>query len=334
MRTLILPVITLLLLITTISEQPRNNPLPIIDMHLHAQRANAQGPPPAPICAPFPFWPERDPGAQPLDYAINFNKKPVCANPLWSPMTDQEIMNQSLEILERRNITAVTSGSLDLVQQWKQAKPNRIIPALQFNVKGGPSIDNLRQWVKEGKIAVFGEMTDQYQGIAPDDPAYEPYLALAEELDIPVGIHIGTGPPGAPYLAPQPTKYRARLHSPLSLEEPLTRHPRLRVYVMHAGWPMIDNMLAMLYAHPQLYVDVGVIVYILPRAEFYRYLQRLVEAGFGRRVMFGSDQMIWPQAIEKAIESIEKAPFLSEEQKRDIFYNNAARFLRFNNTGK
>jgi uncharacterized protein len=29
-----------------------------------------------------------------------------------------------------------------------------------------------------------------------------------------------------------------------------------------------------------------------------------------------------------AIARIESAPFLSAEQKRDIFYNNAARFLR------
>lgn len=44
--------------------------------------------------------------------------------------------------------------------------------------------------------------------------------------------------------------------------------------------------------------------------------------------MFGSDQMIWPGVIEPAIRSIEAAPFLTARQKRDIFYNNAARFLR------
>jgi hypothetical protein len=41
-----------------------------------------------------------------------------------------------------------------------------------------------------------------------------------------------------------------------------------------------------------------------------------------------SDQMIWPGVIERAVAVIEEAPFLSQEQKRDIFYNNAARFLR------
>jgi predicted TIM-barrel fold metal-dependent hydrolase len=44
--------------------------------------------------------------------------------------------------------------------------------------------------------------------------------------------------------------------------------------------------------------------------------------------MLGSDQMIWPGAIEPSIEVIEEAPFVSAAQKRDVLYNNAARFLR------
>jgi len=44
--------------------------------------------------------------------------------------------------------------------------------------------------------------------------------------------------------------------------------------------------------------------------------------------MFGSDQMVWSDRIEKTVESIEQADFLTAQQKEDIFYNNAARFLR------
>jgi predicted TIM-barrel fold metal-dependent hydrolase len=173
---------------------------------------------------------------------------------------------------------------------------------------------------------VLAEVGIQYQGILPDDPVFEPYLALAESRDIPVGIHIGIGPSGSPYLdAPG---YRARMHSPLVLEEALVRHPRLRLYIMHAGWPLIDDLLAVLWTHPQVQVDTGAIAAVLPRAEFHRFLQRIVEAGFVNRVMFGSDQMTWPGMIERALDAIESAPFLSEPQKRDILYNNAARFLR------
>jgi predicted TIM-barrel fold metal-dependent hydrolase len=50
--------------------------------------------------------------------------------------------------------------------------------------------------------------------------------------------------------------------------------------------------------------------------------------GFGKRIMFGSDEMVWPGTIPMVIESIESADFLSEVQKCDIFCRNAVRFLR------
>lgn len=76
-------------------------------------------------------------------------------------------------------------------------------------------------------------------------------------------------------------------------------------------------------------VEVSMLANVEPRTGFYRYLKAIVDAGYDERVMFGSDQMVWPGIIEPAIDAIEKAPFLTRRQKRDIFYNNAARFLRF-----
>ena len=38
--------------------------------------------------------------------------------------------------------------------------------------------------------------------------------------------------------------------------------------------------------------------------------------------------MVWPEVIGRAIDRIEGLPFLTDQQKRDILYNNAARFLR------
>jgi predicted TIM-barrel fold metal-dependent hydrolase len=33
------------------------------------------------------------------------------------------------------------------------------------------------------------------------------------------------------------------MHSALTIEEVLVKHPKLRVYIMHAGYPMIDDLL-------------------------------------------------------------------------------------------
>jgi hypothetical protein len=75
-------------------------------------------------------------------------------------------------------------------------------------------------------------------------------------------------------------------------------------------------------------VDIAANDWNLPRAEFHEHLKRLIDAGFEKRILFGSDQTILPEGIAKAVEGVESARFLTRAQKRDIFYNNAARFLR------
>lgn len=304
-------------------------PPPIIDMHLHALPLDAVGPA-MPMCvgpARLPRWDQRETYADHM--ARFFAGREDCIAKLPTAHSQEALMEESLAVLERRNIFAVTSGPLPLVEAWRAAAPERVLPALMLALEmmgPPPSVDEIRALHGEGRLAVLGEVVTQYEGIAPDDERLAPYWAMAEELDIPVAIHVGTGPPGAAYL--DTPGYRGRLHSALTMEEVLVRHPRLRVYLMHAGFPMLEDVLTLMYAHPQVHVDVGAIAFGAPRAMFHRYLQALFEAGVGDRVMFGSDQMLWPGLIEQAIRSIEDAPFLSEAQKRDVLYHNAARFLR------
>lgn len=319
----ILPGLALALLVAT-SALARE---PIIDMHLHALAAGDQGPPPLAMCAPLSPMPTWDAAKPASESFLDPFKAPRCADPIWSPKTDDEIMRKTLEIMERRNIIGVVSGRFAKVKTWRAAAPDRVIPSLMPSMPPTTALTaELAKAKAAGQIAVVGELGLQYEGVSPDDPKMEPLWAAAEANDLPVAIHMGPGPPGVAYMPG--SGYRARLSSPLLLEEVLLRHPRLRVNMMHAGFPMLDDTLAVLYAHPQVYVDTGVIAYTQPRPAFHRYLQALVDAGFGERIMFGSDQMVWPETIERAIAAIEEAPFLTPQQKRDILYNNAARFLR------
>jgi predicted TIM-barrel fold metal-dependent hydrolase len=307
--------------------QPQiRGPAPIIDMHMHALAADEQGPPPMGMCTPigeFPEWDQRRPYA---DIFIERFKRPQCKDPVWSPTTDEALMRETIAAMERLNVYGVLSGPYEHSSRWRKAAPTRFFPAYSFDHPDKVTPQRLEQLHRSGQLAVMGEVTTQYQGIEPTDPRLEPYWAMAERLDIPVQLHVGTGPFGVIYMGAK--GYRARLHSALSVEELLVKHPKLRIYLAHAGYPMIDDLLTLMYAHPQVYVDTGVIIFTQPRPAFYRYLERIFEAGFGKRVMFGTDQMVWPGVIERSIKVIEDAPFLTAEQKRDILYNNAARFLR------
>ena len=246
--------------ITVMAQQTKDVP-PIIDVHLHALPANSFGSPTPPVCTG-----DKDLVFAPIDPKNGYSllSMEACSAPMQAPQSDEQLQRDTLDRLDKYNIAAVTSGSPELVSKWREISPKRIIPGLAFNLHGAPSVETLRQLYRVVSLAVFGEAMTQYEGISPDDPAWEPYFALCEELDIPVGIHTGLGPPGASYFSSP--KYRARISNPLLLEDVLVRHPKLRLYVMHAGWPMSDQMVALLYAHPQVYVDVAVIDWAI-RAE-------------------------------------------------------------------
>ena len=278
----------------------QNGP-PIIDMHLHADLPPHEVAAGAPaVCRPEPC----DVGGR------------ATAN-------HEETLEKTLEAMDRYNIVKAFLSGVDpaVVQQWVEAAPGRFIPSPFILHPGKPDAKSLQPKYEAGRFAGVGEIATQLTGVAPNDPALDPYYDLAEKHDVPVLIHtLGIGPylPG----------FRVAAGSPLLLEEVLVRHPKLRLFVENAGYPYRDQMIAMMSQYPQLYSDVSTITWVIPRTAFYDYLEAFVRAGLGKRLMFGSDQMRWPEKIGEGVEAIRQAPFLSDQQKRDILYNNAARFLR------
>jgi uncharacterized protein len=302
---------------------------PVIDMHMHAWSLNEFGGQSVPACvgAKGTEMHGIDP-AKPFDFMAQAD----CKVMIQSPASDAGVLAATIAEMDRFNIVAgVIAGDRPMVASWRKQHPGRFIPAANFFVDDNRPPASyaaaLEAAVASGETQIFAEITPQYRGLSPDDPSLEPFYAMAERLDVPVGIHMGYGAPGGPYWVYP--KYRAALGNPLLLEDLLVRHPKMRLYVMHAGMPMADEMIMVMNAHPQVFVDISADNWGVPRKEFHAILKRLVDAGYGKRIMFGSDQMVWPETIPVAIASITEADFLSDGQKRDILYNNAARFLRF-----
>ena len=298
---------------------------PVIDVHVHAMDESFPG---GPICPNTSKFTASDPSSK----EASFGWAPEECTPKLYPAGRGEYLKSVVAEMERLNVTAVVFGDPKSVQKWKDAAPGRVIPGTSFS-QGQPGgrvpLDELRKDFSKDGFKVMGEIGLQYEGISPSDPSVDAYFALAEELDIPVAIHMGTGGSGRANVAMP--KFRGSMGNPLLLEELLARHPKLRVQVMHAGYPMIDNMLTLLQANSHVYVDIAGLIWSYPIKEVNRYIERLVEAGFEDRVMFGTDQLQWPKLMAYSISIIQNADYLTPEQKRDILYNNAARFLRLDN---
>jgi uncharacterized protein len=301
-----------------------NDVPPVLDVHVHAIDESFPG---GPMCPNTFNFTASDPGTKeaPFGWA-----QEECTPKLY-PAPKGEYIKDVVAEMKRLNVTAVVFGDPASVQKWRDAAPDRVIPGTSFSEGSGQQakrveLDQLRKDFTKDGFKVMGEIGLQYEGISPSDPSVDKYFALAEELDIPVAIHMGTGGSGRANLTS--SKFRGSKGDPLLLEELLARHPKLRVQVMHAGYPMIDNMLTLLQENSHVYVDVAGLIWSYPLKEVNRYIERLVEAGFEDRVMFGTDQLQWPGLMAYSISIIQNADYLTPKQKRDILYNNAARFLR------
>jgi predicted TIM-barrel fold metal-dependent hydrolase len=307
--------------ICSLAQKAASKHLPIIDVHVHAMKVN-----PAFAADLCPWFLSNMPGANPNSPAPPlFNTD--CALPLKAAKSDKEFQDSLIATMNRLNMTIIASGDAGIIRNWqKAAAPGRVIPSLSISSSEEMSVVAFTDSLSKGFYKVMGEVAPQYQGISPSDKSLDGYFAAAEKLNIPVGIHMGTG--GNGNININNPKYRASLGNPFLLEDMLARHPKLQVWVMHAGYPMMDEMLALMGANAYVYVDIAGMIWSYPLEEVNNYIKRLVQAGFGKRIMYGTDLMVWPKLLETSIGVIENASYLSSDQKRDILFNNAVRFFQ------
>lgn len=278
---------------------------PIIDMHMHARTSAIRGPDGAP--SPLPCFPA---DCEPYATLVE---------------SDDDVMRLAFEAMDRNNVVLgiVTDANLERVYQWSNARPGRFLAGVAVFNPARADTAALRVEFEADRLQVMGELATQYQGFAANDSENAPFFALADDLGVPLLIHaegVAGGSPTSPF--------RIADGHPEHLQEVLADYPDLRVWMENAAYPFLEEVIALMYRYPNVYADLSTITWIIPRAEFYRYLRALMDAGLGKRLMWGSDQMNWPSAIDHSLDAIREAPFLSEEQKRDILYNNAVEFLR------
>ena len=229
-------------------------------------------------------------------------------------------------------VKAVVSGNPESVENWvAKDSSHRIIRGVLMFAPADYGMDSAKfeQLVKDKKIEVFGEIGAYYSGTTLSDSAWQPYLRICEKYDIPVAVHTGGGDPGGTY-SWSPSA-RLKLGDPYLIEDVLVKYPKLRIYLMHAGaeeWH--EHALRLMAYYPQLYTDIAVMLWVEPNTQrvVKEFLHHAKQAGYLKRVMFGSDQMIWPYAIEKSIRFLNSLDFLTKQDKEDILYNNAAKFLK------
>ena len=271
---------------------------PIIDVHLHVYGDNS---------LPFPPHPNAA-----VDFARVQSRDELIATTLLQMDKHNIVLGLLHDTPE--NIDALNRISPERFRAYPQLGKSEVPPGL----------DEYDEKFDAGEWSGIGEILTVYNGLQPDDASLWPYYEVANRHNVPVFWHTGGSFPGITRIQPL---FRLDYGRPLNWENVLVKYPDLRVALVHAGYPFLDEMMAILRQYPSVFVDTGAIVHMFPPKEIYRYFGTLIDAGFGDRILFGSDQMGWPDAVGYSVEIIMNSPW-DESVKRNILYNNAARFLR------
>jgi len=248
-------------------------------------------------------------------------------NGLESSKTAVETLGQTIKKMDLHKIEyAVVCGTLSSLDRYTKAD-KRFIPGYQDYEDTLMPVRQFEEYVQSGRIKVFGEVMAVYKGLTLADPVYQPYLAICEKYGIPVAYHSGGSFPDAQNLGWP--KYRIKLGDPLLIEDVLVKYPKLKVYLMHAGENFYENTLRMIDGYPNLHADLGVSLWLHPLTKDYgvKFLRSAKLYGVLDRVMFGSDQMVWPEAITSSINFLNSLDFLTNSEKEMILYKNAKKFL-------
>ena len=158
-----------------------------------------------------------------------------------------------------------------------------------------------------------------HQAFFPDDPAFIPLFAKAEELGIPVLMHSGYAAAGAN--APGGGGFELAYSRPIPHVDSLAaRHPDLTIIMAHPAWPWIQEQVAVALHKSNVFIDLS--------GWAPRYIPKeLISEASGRlrkKVLFGSDYpYISPVTWLEQFQELD----IRDESRPLILHDNAARIL-------
>ncbi len=146
------------------------------------------------------------------------------------------------------------------------------------------------------------------QGVDIDDPKMLKLYEIVEGR-MPVYFHIGDDRP------------QYRFSEPKKLRRVLDMFPRLTVVAAHlGGYKATDEAVQYLAGHPNVWYDTSSALWYLPPKK----ASQIIHALGTDRVMFGTDYPV--KNIQTEMELFSRLA-LTEEERADILWNNAAKFL-------
>jgi predicted TIM-barrel fold metal-dependent hydrolase len=152
-------------------------------------------------------------------------------------------------------------------------------------------------------------------GLAPNHAKYYPYYAKCCELDISIMMQVGN------CLVYQQDRRLPTVAQPITLDQVAIDFPELTLIGIHLGWPWTEEMIAMAWKHPNVYIGLDAYAPKHWPASVVHYANT-----FGQdKVLFGTD---WPIIDpERAVNDLDLHDF-RPDALRKVLRDNAIKVFK------
>ncbi|HUS69982.1 MAG TPA: amidohydrolase family protein [Anaerolineae bacterium] len=210
---------------------------------------------------------------------------------------DAELLNKTVaeKVKEHPNLLIGFAGLDPPSSRDPVADLDRYVK--QSNMKGL----NLQPWV---------------QGWYTNDKRLYPLYSYCQDSGMPVAIH---------------TSLNFALHRridyghPLYLDEVACDFPKLTIVANHGGWPWVNDMVAVAWKRPNVYLEIGAVSpkYIARPGTGWELLMTYGNSVLQDQILFATDSLI---PHERAVKELDLLP-LKDTVKEKLLCHNAARLL-------
>jgi predicted TIM-barrel fold metal-dependent hydrolase len=147
-------------------------------------------------------------------------------------------------------------------------------------------------------------------GLPVNDAAYYPFYARCVELDVPLVVQVGHSAEAMP----------SAVGRPLLLDDVALYFPELRIVAAHTGWPWVEELVALAWKHPNVFIGTS--------AHAPKYwdpaLVRFLRSRGQGKVLFGTDYPVLRHAAALAqVDALglgnEARAWLLRETARKVF---------------
>jgi predicted TIM-barrel fold metal-dependent hydrolase len=199
--------------------------------------------------------------------------------------------------------------TLEEVYETIKDYPDRLIGMAPYNpLQIMDSVRTIERAVKEfGFKGVYAHTLGQ--GIPPNDKSMYPCYAKCVELGIPFSIQLGHS---LEVLPSDPGR-------PIHLDQVALDFPELSIIGSHTGWPWCEELIALAWKHPNVYLDVS--------AHLPKYLDpaiiRFMDSRGQKKCLFGTNGIGLARCKEQFMELS-----IKDETKKAVLRDNAMRVFK------